>query len=240
MIHGLAIVGLLSTALCAEQWAPVRCFPEGYDDAPLAGCQGEELFVDEMDEFAQWRVLSGAQNAPASLRIATHDKMSGTAALAVDYQFEGRDGFEYVAIAGGFTIAAPGCGLALWVKGDGTELWLRARVADSSGETFQFDVARLAFIGWRQVGALLRTPRGRWGGDGNGEMDYPCKFDSLVIDRPSRGFTGEGTILLDRLALLREAKQKPPAFTVEAHGRHVGNIYEPGEEIVLRVIPVGI
>ncbi len=112
---------------------------------------------------------------------------------------------------------------------------LRVRVNDRSGETLQYNIAALGFTDWRRVGTRLRTVAGYWGGDGNGRMDYPCTFQSIVIDRPSRGYVGQGTVLLDRLELIREAKPKPAAFAVEALGRHVGNIYTPMDDIVIRV-----
>ncbi|MGD8239250.1 MAG: hypothetical protein PVH68_11895 [Armatimonadota bacterium] len=235
MMQLLAVAPIVFALAAAEQWTPVRCFPEG-DDGPLSRLRGEELFVDEMEQLAGWRALHGGQNAGATLRVDTDDPHSGAGALAVHYQFQGKQDFEYVALARAFEIAEPGLGLVLWVKGDGTDLSLRVRVNDRSGETFQYNIASLGFTGWRRVGTLLRTAGGHWGGDGNGRVDYPCTFDSLLIDRPSRGYVGTGTLLLDRLALVREAEPKPAPFAVEALDRRVGNIYEPGEEIAIRVI----
>ena len=234
------MVPILLAVIGADQWTPIHCFPEGYDDPPLVRAAGEALFVDELEQLDQWRVLRGGQNAAAQVRIVNDDTRSGAAALAVQYQFEGSKDYEYVALARTFTIPEPGLGLVLWVKGNGTPLSLRVRISDRSGETFQFDVASLAFTGWRQLGALLRSPAGHWGGNNDVKIDYPCAFDSLVIDCPSRGYVGTGTILLDRLALVREAKPQPAPFSVETLGRHIGNIYEPGEEIVIRVVPLRI
>jgi len=235
------LLGLLASAPSAGfggEWKAVPCFPESYDAPASERLTGETRFVDEMDEMGKWKALNGEQNASATLSISTADKKSGAGALRVDYRFAGKDGLEYAAIALPFAIEKPGCGIVLWVKGNGSRQVLRARISDAMGQTLQYDIATLNFTGWRKAGFLLGDVADHWGGANDGKAHYPCRFDSLLVDRPRKGFIGEGTVLFDRLELIAAAKEgeAPALFMVETRDGRLGNIYEQGEKIALRAV----
>jgi len=40
----------------------------------------------------------------------------------------------------------------------------------------------LHFRGWKVLWTHLDTPHGHWGGDGNGRLDFPITFFSVVLD----------------------------------------------------------
>ncbi|MCX7014179.1 MAG: cellulase family glycosylhydrolase [Candidatus Sumerlaeota bacterium] len=228
---------LSATIGAAQEWKPVPCFPDTYDLGAVGQLQGPAVFSDAMDAIGEWKALHGEQNAECALRLSTDDKKAGKAALAADYRFVGKREFEYVGIGRRFPIEKPGCGLALWVKGDGSGLGVRIRIVDSTGETFQFDLGPLAFTGWRRMGALIRADNGHWGGNNDGKIDYPCRFDSLLLDRPKAGFVGRGAILFDDLELIPASKEQAPALVVETRGLRPGNLYAPDEKIMLRAYP---
>ncbi len=104
MMQSLVAASVLLALAAADEWTPVGCFPEGYDDGAIASLRGEELFVEEMEHADDWRVLQGGQNAAATLRLETDDRHSGAGALAVDYEFVGKPDFEYVALGRAFEI----------------------------------------------------------------------------------------------------------------------------------------
>lgn len=90
-------------------------------------------------------------------------------------------------------------GLSIWINGDNqTSVW-KLRVKDAAGETFQFDLGQ-APSGWRQFIFDFAKDKAKtsWGGDGS--MDYPIIFDSLVLD--NQGGSSSGEVLIDDIAAL--------------------------------------
>ena len=84
--------------------------------------------------------------------------------------------------------------LTVWVKGDGSGNHLRCRFQDSKGETFQPSFGPLSWKGWKRVEMPLDGKEaGHWGGDQNGAVDYPIRWDSLFLIDSMRE-AGSGSI----------------------------------------------
>ncbi|HTL30931.1 MAG TPA: cellulase family glycosylhydrolase [Tepidisphaeraceae bacterium] len=93
--------------------------------------------------------------------------------------------------------------LGLWVHGDGTGNIARARLLDSTKQTFQPDGPPINWKDWKYiVFPLDGTHAGRWGGPADGVMHYPISLDTIfLIDSATRGKTS-GTIFLSTPTLI--------------------------------------
>ena len=215
----------------AGPWTRIRC-PEADRSADERFEQVRPVTGFE-DGVGAWRALQGGQQAQSVLETVSDERHAGRASLRVDYSFGGEKRLEYVEIGAGVKLEEPGLGVGFWVKGDGTKLGLRIRVVDASGETHQPNVARMGATVWQYVAVAFDTRGGRWGGDGNGRLDYPCTLHSIVGDRPERGYKGSGSLWIDDVRLVR-ARKSEDKLLLEAGNSRFGNLYEPGEAVELR------
>jgi len=213
------------------RWEAVVCPPA--DREPAERFEAVRAIDDFESGLGDWKASNGGQNAKARLAIDTQEKHAGSAALRVDYEFVGNPDLEYVEFGRPIEVKQRGLGVGFWVKSDGTGLPLRIRIRDRSGETRQVNVARLDFEGWRYVACGFDFAGESWGGDGNRRLDYPCVFHSILADRPRRGHKGKGSLWVDGVQLVRPRKAAE-ALTLEALGKRLGNVYEPGDTVRLR------
>ena len=124
-------------------------------------------------------------------------------ALAVPYRFD--RGWRYAqATPFQATIPAGTVALTFWRRSTADHDHLRSRFRDSTGQTFQVDLGRLGWTGWRSVtvpldGSLIGS---RWGGAGDGVPHPPLSWEGLVlIDSAHRDHPHRGEVP-DRLAVL--------------------------------------
>lgn len=114
-------------------------------------------------------------------------------AVRLTYRF-GR-GWKFVRLAPRTSEEIPGRpqALSLWVSGDSSGNALRCRIRDTHGETFQQEAGPVSWTGWKHVTIPLEGEgAGHWGGDGNGRIDYPLSWDTLIlIDGSSEVNAGE-------------------------------------------------
>ncbi len=237
----LGVLTLLGAAAAAQNaaaaWAPVPC--------PEAAFNLEDRYerirmVDDFEATAlRWRALAGGQNAAVSLRRVPVDAAGAKEghALRIDCRFTGKLPLEYGAVALPFKIEEKGLGLAFRVRNlSGHHPTLRYRVLDPSGECHQPNFQVLPDDKeWHFMTAAVDGPAGSWGGDGNGRVEYPVRFDSLVIDRPKKGFVGTVSLLVDDVALVH--RRKPPAsrLRIAVDPKRIGNVYVPDETFQVRV-----
>lgn len=67
---------------------------------------------------------------------------------------------------------------------------IAVRIVDSTGEVFQFQKKVSPRSGQWQKAELLLTPdsvRNSWGGNNDKKLDYPLKFQSLILDGNKNG-----------------------------------------------------
>jgi hypothetical protein len=67
------------------------------------------------------------------------------------------------------------------------------------------------FAGWRRIDLdLADMPEScaHWGGDGNGNMDYPLTGFAISITEKADEFAGVGTIFVDDLEIAAEAPER--------------------------------
>jgi polysaccharide biosynthesis protein PslG len=108
----------------------------------------------------------------------------GVAPVRITYRFEKGWKFARLAPQESALQAIEGQPLAfgLWVYGDGSGNHLRCRLADATGQTFQPDGGQLDWRGWRYVRFPLNASlSGHWGGENDGVIHYPLRWDTLLL-----------------------------------------------------------
>jgi hypothetical protein len=232
----MAVIGLMIATIAAAHgqgsWQSAQCVPA--DPTP------DLLFdvvvpVEGFENYSGgWAAVEGGQMAKATVKQDMAEHHSGSSSLRVDYDFAGKKDYEYLLIHGPVDFPKAGGAFGFWLKHDGTPFPIRLRVIDVSGECHQIDLLCSTTPGWQFVAGSLNSPSVAWGGDGNKRMDYPCKLDGILIDRPQEGFAGRGSLWIDDVALLRAAKPSVNSLQVEASGRRLGNVYAVGDTVSLR------
>lgn len=179
-----------------------------------------------------WRSQSGGQNAQSRVARAEDDRHAGQASLQVDYEFVGKEEYEYVGVERSLEIPDDANGLGFWVKREPVGFHMAVRVVDRSGEVHQFGVEESAGDGGHFAVALFRAAT-IWGGDGNRRLDKPLRLHSLVFDRPQPGYRGLGRLWIDDLQVVQPL---PPSHSlrIEVGNKQFGNLYRPGEVVDLR------
>lgn len=119
--------------------------------------------------------------------------------LKIIYEFDA--GWRYLVVRPRKPLPIPDKAreVLMWLKGDGSNAYVRCRIGDASGQTFQPDLGRLDFDGWKLVRIPLdgSAAGGRWGGAGDGVPHPPLHWESvLLLDSPDRDKGGRGAAVL--------------------------------------------
>jgi len=236
-----SVDALLAAILCAtcapaaraQDWRPVQCPPTRQNLAWLYQ-PGEVL--DPLAGPGEWVPLRHDQSATAELGEAA-GRAEGTRALSIAYHFAGREGLEYIDIARAVAIPPGAQAIGLWTRGSQHSLPARVRLTDASGEFHQYSFGMTGTGEWALGVAALTVPGEHWGGDGNGVLDPPLTIRSLVFDRPSTGFKGDGELRVCGLRLYTpvEGGMTPHGVRVSVPSYRKWLVYEPGEEVRLGV-----
>ena len=90
----------------------------------------------------------------------------------------------------------------LWVKGEGVDSFLRLRLVDPEGQSFQPDYGRVNFDEWRCLTASMTGDgAGHWGGPNDGVMRYPISWDTLFLVDNVGGQKKKGTVYVGPLMI---------------------------------------
>ena len=156
----------------------------------VMGVGHREVVLEDFEQPAELR-LGGMQVHPRTqVRLSETHPFEGKRCAELHYFFERVTGLQYVEVIAPHTMDQKPRRFCVAVRGDGSGNMVRARFVDRNGEWHQFDLGFLHFRGWRVLWTHLDTSHGFWGGDGNGQLDFPLTFFSLVVDslvRPSQG-----------------------------------------------------
>ena len=140
--------------------------------------------------FEQWGTWRRGDQPNGELTQTTVQVKAGTSAAQLDYAFPATSE-DFVVFTQSRSIGGSPNTLAAWVYGDGSEHFLNLWVEDANGELWSVALGRVGSAGWQQmVGYLapdLAWPSGHISGPDNGSVDYPVRFNSIVLDRPGAG-----------------------------------------------------
>lgn len=173
----------------------------------LMGTMPGAVVLEDFEQPTELR-LGGMEVHPQSeVRLSEEAPFEGKRCAELRYRFEAVRGLQYLEVIAPHRLAEKPRRISVAVRGDGSGNMVRLRFVDLKGEWHQYDLGWLHFRGWKVLWTHLDTPHGSWGGDGNGQLDFPITFFSLVLDsfvRPS-----SGTVAFDAVTVSYEEEAKP-------------------------------
>ncbi len=150
----------------------------------------DEVLTGALVDFEQWGTWRRGDQANGELTQTTVQVKAGTSAAQLDYAFPGTSE-DFVVFTQPRSIGGSPNTFAAWVYGDGSEHFLNLWIEDANGELWSVALGRVGSAGWQQlVGYLapdLAWPSGHISGPENERVDYPVRFNSIVLDRPGAG-----------------------------------------------------
>jgi hypothetical protein len=154
----------------------------------------ERIYVFDKSTIDSFDLTSGYKtdlSSNASLNLSTTSGYSGNG-LKMAYNFNSSNG--YVVANKQKSIDGQPVGIGIWAKGPNTSSILKLRIVDNNNETFQFDLGKVTGD-WNfyKFDFAHDVAKVSWGGNGN--IDYPIKFDSVVYD--SQGGVSSGSLYVD-------------------------------------------
>lgn len=156
--------------------------------APPVTFEALEWFETPPRGEAYQAVLDGDAKVPAKLNMRVVDAPAPDAPFAkacrVDYEFG--QGWRFLRVTPKKTLPIRGKpkAVGMWVYNTAnTRDWLRCRIVDSTGQTFQPTASEpLTWQGWKWITMSLDDPNvGHWGGANDGVIHYPIRWDSIFL-----------------------------------------------------------
>ncbi|MBI3260777.1 hypothetical protein HYZ64_00175, partial [Candidatus Berkelbacteria bacterium] len=149
--------------------------------------------IDNFDSVSGWKD-DGSSNGSVTLSGAGGRSGGG---MKYAWKFNGSDAYAVARKQVG--LEGEPKGLSVWLDGaSGSSVW-KLRIVDKNNETFQFDLGQSS-SGWKQHTFDFAKDKAKTSWGGNGSIDYPVKFDSIVLD--NQGGSSSGEILIDDLEAL--------------------------------------
>jgi hypothetical protein len=106
----------------------------------------------------------------------------------------------------------------IWVYGDGSGHLLNLWIEDAQGEVWSVAMGSVGPPGWQQLSGVIAPdqpwPSGRVYGPDNGQIDYPIRLNSLVLDRT--GGPQTGMVSLDDITFSSGPAPVAPAAAPQA------------------------
>lgn len=230
----IALALFVCTAALAQDWREIKPPPTRQD---VSQTYQWAASLDPLDDAARWQGAEHGQSAKATVG-PSEGRQDNSKALRVQYEFVGRDGLEYVDVAGSVAIPDEVTAVGLWMKGGEHPLPARMRVVDANGECFQYDLGGLKPGEWRLGVASLDNPAVHWGGDNNGKLDRPCRLASFVFDKLGSPYVAQGEFAIAEFGSYRAAPERlqPHGIKLFVPQSQSLLVYEPGQAVALRLM----
>jgi hypothetical protein len=166
--------------------------------------QGE--FFDLTD--SGFRTITHPQSTQSEL-VTQPDKKK----IVIQCEFLGNKEFEYVHLLTPIKVTKPNSRFGGRFKTSFNEIGTVAvRFCDPSGEIHQQSFGQPN--GEMQFVPVERKPHAweSWGGDNDKILQFPCKIESILLDRPRKDFAGKGTVEISDLVLYQPAEPEPESM----------------------------
>ena len=130
------------------------------------------------------------ETSGGSLALAEGGGRSGKG-MVLNYSFSEASGYAVAKRSMGL----PGTpsGLSVWINASASSSVWKFRIKDAAGETFQFD-AGSSKAGWNQYTFDIANDKAQTSWGGNGGIDFPVSFDSIVLDNQGGSSSGSATV----------------------------------------------
>jgi tRNA A-37 threonylcarbamoyl transferase component Bud32 len=143
------------------------------------------------------------------LTRSTEQVKAGSYAGRLRYDFQAvSDNYVVFEARPAIPIGGRATGIRAWVYGDGSGHFLNAWIQDSASEVRAYTFGRIQHTGWQLMTAWFDEgrgwPNGHISGPDNGQLDYPVRFQALVLDGVPDGRASSGVIYLDEIVVTDE------------------------------------
>ncbi|HEX2950666.1 MAG TPA: flagellar filament outer layer protein FlaA [Armatimonadota bacterium] len=178
--------------------------------AETLGPQRKPVCIQDFEQTKDLTIFGQLLQPESKLTYSTEKPYEGKQCLDVHYKFAPVKGIQTVLIDASYpSLKAMPHAMAVAVRGDKSNCPLWAQFSDANGETFQYRVGTVDFNGWRIINLDMDANKpGHWGGDNDGIMQAPIKFDRLVLDsfRPKddTATPAEGDIAFDSIYVMTD------------------------------------
>lgn len=218
-------------ALAAYKFMQEKLTDKKYQLSSLANAH----MVDDFNKKNNWE-FSGAINSDGHLEEA----FSGQ--LKVYYQFNAEIN-SYLPVHNELKLPRYTKVLSFKAKGSNDTTYLRVRIKDKTGETFQYNIGYLpsSYVNYR---INLKNESGHWNGNEDGNLDYPIYFESFVLDDNPDGSQSKGYVYFDDLQSSKlggvylynytQGKTKYYLAWTRGQARHYNLNLDPATEIIKR------
>ncbi len=129
------------------------------------------------------------ETSGGSLSLVEGSGRSGTG-MVMNYSFSDASGYAVAKRA--MSLGTP-TGLSVWISASASSSVWKFRIKDAAGETFQFD-AGSSKAGWNQYTFDIANDKAQTSWGGNGGIDFPVTFDSIVLDNQGGSSSGSATV----------------------------------------------
>lgn len=143
--------------------------------------------IDAMESTDKWLTKATTNG---TLNLSTATGKTGNA-LKLDYNFTADQ--AYAVAERSLPISGTPQAIAAWFYGDDTKNVWKYRFKDAQGETFQADLGNLV-SGWNYKQFTIGRDTAYVSWDGNGSIDFPIAFNSIVVDRQGGEAAGSGMV----------------------------------------------
>ena len=151
--------------------------------------------------FEDWGGWRRGDQPYGELTQSREQVHSGNYAARLSYNFPAVQD-DYVIFLRTLNLGGQPNTIGAWVYGDGSGHLLNIWIQDSQNEVWSVHLGKVGSSGWRQmagtIDANLPWPSGHISGPSNGVIDYPIRFNALVLDRS--GGSQSGQIYIDDIS----------------------------------------
>lgn len=185
----------LATAIRSDRVIPEK---------ELRHCQLLEDF-EAVGWGSEWKLgWPGSGHEGTVLSASQEQVKSGKAAGKLAFQLDpakGKYGLCYAQVDRIVELPDEAGIVGVWVYGDSSGSKLAYRILDRNDETYQYVLAeKMDWRGWRYLEARIDRPASHFGGDKNGRLDSPLRFQCLIVSvMPAR--KTEGVVFFDDLVV---------------------------------------
>jgi len=147
--------------------------------------------LDDFNKKSGWE-FTGTENANGKITEDYHNK------LKVYYHFESESANSFLPVSKKIKLPDNTKAISFKSKGSNDTTYLRVRVIDRTGETFQYNLGYLPSE-YTTYHLLLSNFNSSWNGNENGVLDYPVYFNSFVLDDNPDGSQAIGNVYFNDL-----------------------------------------
>ncbi len=167
------------------------------------GYKAKTILGFEEEDFSDLEFSVYPENSAGGIEITDIRSYEGDTSLKLEYDFTTMTDQSIAFVnfdndEGGLALESKPLGVGMWVYGDNSTHWLRARVEDANGKVHKIDFAEeIDWSGWKWVTASLPV-----------DIAYPVKLKNVYIAEINETKKDTGEIYIDRLRVLYEPEDK--------------------------------